>query len=232
MKGSVEYGRRLDSLLKKIRSNHRSEPYEEEDPIGELIYSFLHWNAPRRSADTAMAKITRQTVDYNDLRVSHTHEIVAILGERYPAAHERVARMRETLQEVFNREHILSLDKLSGRSKKEIRLYLEELPGMAPFVAAHMALVVFSGHAVPVDDRLGELLQAEGAVNPEFTVAQMTGFLERHVRADSAAETHAALTAWADAGTQRATMVRTTKRSTRTGTGRGAKKKRTSKSKA
>ena len=228
MKGSAEYARRLNTLLRKIRSAHASDPYEADDPIGQLIYAFLHWNVPRRSADAAMSRIRQQTVDHNDLRVSHTHEIVLLLGERYPAGHERATRMREALHEIFNRQHTLSLHKLIGKPKKEVRHYLEQLPGMAPFVAAHVSLVVFSGHAVPVDDRLCDLLRAEEVVNPDLSLAQVTGFLERNVRADDAAETHAALTAWVDAGANRASLARTTKRAPRAG--KSTTKKRTSKS--
>lgn len=215
MKGSAEYAKRLGALLRKIRTAHPGESYAAEDPIGQLIYGFLHWNVPRRTADAAMARIHRDMVDFNDLRVSHTHEIVALLGDRYPTVYERAIRLRETLHEVFKREHTLSLHKLSNRPKKEIRLYLEQLPGIAPFVAAHVSLVVFTGHAVPVDDRLVTLLKEEKVVNPSFTLAQVIGYLERNIRADDAAETHAALTAWVDAGTGRATLSRTTRKATR-----------------
>jgi len=230
VKGSAEYAKRLGTLLRKIRTAHPGELYGGEDPVGQLIYGFLHWNAPRCTADAAMEKIHRDMVDFNDLRVSHTHEIVALLGDRYPAVHERAIRLRETLHEVFNREHTLSLHKLSNRPKKENRLYLEQLPGIAPFVAAHVSLVVFTGHAVPVDDRLVALLKEEKVVNPSFTLPQVTGYLERNVRADDAAETHAALTAWVDAGTGRATLSRTTKKATRSSATKTTTKKRSSKS--
>jgi len=225
VKRSQDYVRRLGTLLRKIRAAHPADSYEVADPIGQLIYGFLHWNAPRRTADAAMAKIVGETVDHNDLRVSHTHEIVALLGDRYPAAHERATRLRETLHEVFKREHILSLDKMLEKTKRDIRLYLEDLPGIAPFVAAHVSLVVFAGHAVPVDDRLAKLLRSEEVVNPDFTLPQITGFLERNIRAATTSETHASLMAWVDAGADRVTLARVKKKkSTRASTPSSATK--------
>ncbi len=208
MKNATEYARKFQTLLKRVKTTHRANDFPQRDPVAELIFGFLMWNAPRRSAESALQRIARSTVDHNDLRVSLNEEIAAILGDQYPMVQQRSARMREALQEVFAREHILSLDMLHQRSKKDVRAYLESLPGITPFVAAHTTLVAFEGHAVPVDDRLVESLLHEGVIDPEATVEQITAFLERHVRAEQALVTHAVMQAWADAGTRRASVVR------------------------
>ena len=132
-----------------------------------------------------------------------------MIGEGYPQAVERAARLHESLQEIFAREHTLALDFLRDRSKKDTRVYLESLPGMTPYVAAHVTLRSFDGHAIPVDDRLADLLRHEQVVAPDADVADITGFLERHIRADNATQSYAALKTWADAGTRRISSART-----------------------
>ena len=223
MKNAPAYGRKFLTLMRRIDTAHSDAPPNKHDPVTQLVFGFLQWNAPRRGAEAAMDRIMHETVDYNDLRVSHNNEIAKLLGANYPLALERAARMREALQEVFNREYVMSLDVLKDRSKREVRAYMGSLPGITPYVAAHVTLVAFEGHAVPVDDRLAIALRHEQVIDAEATIHQITSFLERQIRATGAIAAHAALQAWVDTGTRRLSLTR----STRTAT---AKKKATPKS--
>ena len=206
MKDAGTYSQNLAHLLQEICEVHRAEPPTPQDPVTQLIAGFLQWNAPRRSAVAALGRICRAMVDHNELRVSHEHEIVALLGSNYPYAQERSARMREALQETFVREYAVSLDSLAERSKRDVRAYLASLPGITPYVTAYVTLVSFKGHAVPVDDRLAELLRSENVVGPNATLEQITSFLEHHIRANTTLQMHASLQDWVDAGSQRVSL--------------------------
>lgn len=212
------YGQKFTTLLNKIKRAHRAEMPDPRDPITELIVGFLEWNASRRMARSALNRIEDAVVDHNDLRVSHEDEIVAMIGENYPHVIERVARLHESLQEIFIREHTLALDSLNDRSKKDTRIYLESLPGIPPYVAAHVTLRCFDGHAIPVDDRLAELLRREQVVDPDAKVEEITGFLERYIRADNAIQSYAALKAWSDAGAKKLSSARTAAAKPKSGT--------------
>jgi len=216
-KSSTAYGQKFTTLLNKIKRAHRADMPDLRDPITELIIGFLQWNASRRMAQSALTRIEDTVVDHNDLRVSHTDEIVNMIGAGYPQASERAARLHDSLQEIFAREHTLALDVLADKPKKEARGYLESLPGMTPYVAAHVTLRSFDGHAIPVDDRLADLLRHEQVVDSEADVSEITGFLERHILADSAPQAYAALKAWADAGTRRVSTGRTATVARKTG---------------
>ena len=170
----------------------------EIDPIGQLILGLLEWESTHANAKSVFDRLLERMVDYNDLRVSHPHEIKAILGHRYPKADDRIDRIRRTLQEIYVRQHAVHLDGLARKSKKEIRSYLDSLPGMPPYVAAQMTVLCFGGHAVPVDEVLVNLLRQEKAIDSEATIEQVESFLERHIRASEAVKTHASLRAWAD----------------------------------
>jgi len=99
---------------------------------------------------------------------------------------------------VFEREYVVALTSLEKKAKKDIQKYLDTLPGMVPYVAAQVFLVNFGGHAIPVDDTLAELLKAEEIVDPQATVAEIAGFLEKHVKAEDAVGVHQQLRHWAD----------------------------------
>ncbi|MBI1336930.1 MAG: hypothetical protein GC164_08210 [Phycisphaera sp.] len=227
MKNSAEYTKKLNSLLRTLSKSQKPAPLPDEDvdPVTRLVISFLQWNARRPDAMAAHKRIMSVMVDNNDLRVSHVNEVVSFLGDNYPRAEERVARMLEALQEIFVREHAVTLDHLSDKPKKDVRAYLESLPGMPSYVAARVTLLGFGGHAIPVDDRLSEALKGAGAVDPEASIEEVQGFLERHIKATDGLDMYLLLDAWSDtrAGSRRSAAAKTVE------AGKKTTKKRTSK---
>lgn len=226
MKNAATYVKKLNSLLKKITPSSEIDPPPTIDPTLRLVIGFLQWNATTRQAEIALERVMAEVVDTNDLRVTHPAELAEILGPRYPQVEERAARLRDALQAVYRREHATSLEGLVGQAKKEVRTYLDSLPGIVPYVTGYVMLVGFGGHAVPVDDRLLELLRDEGVVEPDATLEEVVGFLERHIKADDALQTHLALQAWADEEGGRSSR-RVSKTSTKKTTKKTTKKKTT-----
>ncbi|MGB0766983.1 MAG: hypothetical protein ACPGYV_04670 [Phycisphaeraceae bacterium] len=192
------------TVLKKAMSAYSGEEADEMEPIAELVFSFLVWNATVRQADSAFGKIMAQVVDLNELRVSLTHEVIELIGVRYPDAQHRVIRLLQSMMEVFEREHDYKMTSLGSRSKREQREYLDTLPGIPPFVAARVALLAFGAHAMPVDDRLLTLLVKAGVFEPGTTPAEAESWLSRQVKADESLTAYLALQEWADS--QRVTI--------------------------
>ncbi|MEM9882877.1 MAG: hypothetical protein AAF800_08165 [Planctomycetota bacterium] len=190
--------KKFATLLKKAQSAYADEDPPPRDPVAQLIVAFLQWNATRRQAEDAFAALMDAYIDINDLRVSHPHELVAVIGEDYPAAAERVIRLREALLEVYKREHDVQMHSIAGKGKKDQRAYLDTLPGVTPYIAAVVALLSFGGHAMPVDERLCERLIDEGCLDEGTTPANAESYLARLVKAGDALEAHLALQAWAD----------------------------------
>ena len=200
----------LNALLKKARSKWDGEEPPPLEPITQLVISFLPWNATLQQADTAFEKIMAEVVDLNELRVSMHHEVVELIGVRYPQAEERAIRLREAMHEVFQREHDWKLNSVKTKGKRDQREYLDTLPGTPPYVAAQVALLCFGAHAMPVDDKLAALLAAEGVLDAGTTPAEAEAWLSRQVKAGDALEAHLALQAWSD--TKKAPAVKTAKK--------------------
>ncbi|MFN3168433.1 MAG: hypothetical protein ACE37H_15345 [Phycisphaeraceae bacterium] len=217
----------LAALLKKAKSAYSGEGADELEPIAELVFSFLVWNATTRQADTAFGKIMSQVVDLNELRVSHAREVVEMIGVRYPDAERRVIRMLESMNEVFEREHDYKLTSAKAKGKREQREYLDTLPGAPPFVAARVALLAFGAHAMPVDDRLLALMVKAGVFEPQTTPAEAEAWLVRQVKAGEAYEAYLALQAWADG--QRVTLTKPAAGTTKKTTKKKTTKKKTTK---
>ncbi len=111
-------------------------------------------------AEDAMKAITKEFVDLNELRVATDLEIQEMLGVRYPAIEQRVAMITQCLNDIFEREHTMSLDRLKTVSKRDARQFLRELPGIHPFVEAYIMLFAFDGNAFPLDEEMLVLFEA------------------------------------------------------------------------
>ena len=186
------------SLLSKALGSYKGEDPPPRDPVAQLIVGFLQWNATAAQAEDAFAALMDQMIDVNDLRVSHPHELVEVIGPDYPQASVRCIRLREALHEVYRREHDIQMHSISGKSKKEQRAYLDSLPGTTPYVAAQVTLLSFGGHAMPVDEKLCALLIENDCLNPDTLPADAESHLTRQIKAGDALEAHLALQAWAD----------------------------------
>jgi endonuclease III len=186
------------ALLKKASAGYKTEEPPPRDPVSQLVVSFLQWGATRNQAEDAFAALMEKMIDLNDLRVSHPHEIEAVIGEGYPEAKQRVIRLRESLNEVYKREHDIQMTSVAGKGKKEQRAYLDSLPGITPYVAAQVTLLSFGGHAMPVDEKLRDLLIEEQCLEEGTDLFEAEAYLTRLVKAGDAIDAHLALQAWAD----------------------------------
>jgi hypothetical protein len=209
---ATERTRSLDTLLDRLKRAYgeqvESEPAEptppvplwlSEDPVlRELLRSFLMWEAPASKSRAALESLESTFIDINDLRVSLTSEVAAALGRGYPRGLERAERLRAALNDIYRREHAVSLAHLAQRGRREARAYLEALAGVPPFVAARIQLFALEWHAMPVDDRLAARLIEASVVEPGQPVEAIAGVLERAVRAGDGPLTARVLQAWCD----------------------------------
>jgi len=191
--------KKLNALIRRLKARHKNLEAPAYEPTTQLVIAFLQADASRRKAEQAYDALMEHMVDNNELRVSHTREIVEVIGETYPRAHWRVERMLESLNEVYLREHDHKMKKAASLTKKEQRHYLDTLPGITPYVSASVMLLCFGGHAIPVDNKLVALLAREGAINEDLTPGQVEAMLLRQFKAgDPSVEAHLLLQAWSD----------------------------------
>ena len=189
--------KQLSTLLKKLKAPPEDPP--QRDPIAQLVFAYLQWQATTPQAEEAMGRLMEPVVDFNELRVLHHYDMVALLGEDYPLVHQRIARLKETLHEVYHRERATELKTLAGKGKREARAYLDTLHGTPPYVAASVTLICFGGHALPVDEKLVSLLADEGILDEAGVDPHVAeNLLLRQLKAGDAIGAHYQLQAWAD----------------------------------
>jgi endonuclease III len=193
MKNATKHAEEFRSLFKRLLRECKPEPITPLDPLPALVRGAMSYDVPDAKAEDAMKAINREFVDLNELRVATDLEIQELLGQRYPQIEKRVAMITQSLNNIFEREHTLSLDRLKTISKKDARQFLRELPEIHPFVEAYVMLFSFEGHAVPMDDEMVEVLREEEVFEPETTLEEAQRFLEHNIKADESYEVYSCL---------------------------------------
>ena len=77
----------------------------------------------------------------------------------------------QCLNDIFEREHTMSLDRLKTISKRDARQFLRELPTMQPFVEAFVMMMAFEGAAFPLDQEMLTYLIEEEIIEEGTTLA-------------------------------------------------------------
>jgi len=184
MKNATKHAEELKSLLKRLVKDHKPEARQPQDPLKALVRAAMSFDVPDARADEAMKHIEREFVDLNELRVATDLEIQELLGTRYPAIERRVAMITQSLNNIFEREHTLSLDRLKTISRRDARQFLRDLPEIHPFVEAYVMLFSFDGHAFPIDEDILAYLKSHDAVDSGATLEEAQKFVEHHLKAE------------------------------------------------
>ena len=193
MKNPSKHADALRTFHRTLLKQFTVEPLAPIEPLKALVRGAMSYDVADAKADDAMKAIEKEFVDLNELRVATDLEIQELLGVRYPQIERRVAMITQGLNNIFEREHTLSLDRLKTVSRRDARNFLRELPDIHPFVEAYVMLVALDGHAVPIDDEMLETLREEEVVEEETTLEEAQRFVEHHLKTGDAWEFFSAM---------------------------------------
>lgn len=189
----------------KLVAQHAPKEPEPFDATGDgaleqlLVHSFLLYDSTPSEADRACKKLLSAFVDLNELRVARVDEISAAIGVRFHKSEERADSLKRTLNDIFDREHTVSLAPVAEKNKRDAKQYLASLAGCPAYVASRVLLVGFGGHAAPIDALILERLTGARAFEDGVDLERASSILERHVKAADALATHHAMEALRDA---------------------------------
>src|SRR4051812_32988306 len=193
MKNATKHAEEFRSLYKRWMREQKPEPLQAQEPLQALVRGAMSYDVPDNKAEDAMKAIDREFVDLNELRVATDLEIQEMLGQRYPEIERRVAMITQSLNNIFEREHTMSLDRLKTISKRDARQFLRELPDIHPFVEAYVMLFAFDGHAFPADEETLQFLRDQGIVEESTNLDECQRFVEHHLKAEECYDLFACL---------------------------------------
>ncbi len=193
MKNATKHAETLKTIFKRLQKDYKPAPKKVLDPLNALVRGAMSFDVPESKVDDVMVKIDREFVDLNELRVATDLEIQELLGAKYPQIETRVAMITLSLNNIFEREHTLNLERMKEISRRDARQFLRELPEITPFVEAYVMLFAFEGAAIPLDESMLALLKAEDVVDEGATMEDAQKFLEHHLKGDEFYELYSVL---------------------------------------
>jgi endonuclease-3 len=187
MKHGTHYARRVKKLHQEIvRKFGKPDDGEPADPVDQLVIGILASCTSLTRAQNAYRKLRQEMVDLNELRVTPAVELAELIADSVPLAEEKARRVVAALNAVRKLQDALDLSFLKQRGRREAREYLESLDGVDPAVAAWVVVGSLGGHAIPVDLLTVYILRKDEIVDENANVAEVQGFLERHISASDA----------------------------------------------
>jgi endonuclease III len=193
MKNAGKHSDDLKQLFKRLMREGKPDGRQTLEPLDALVRGAMTYDVSDNRAEDAVKAIGKEFVDLNELRVATDLEVHEMLGVRYPAIEERVAMITQCLNDIFEREHTMSLDRLKTISKRDARQFLRELPGMQPFVEAFVMLMAFDGAAFPIDQEMLAYLIEEEILDEGTTLPEAQKFVEHHVKSEELFDFYAVL---------------------------------------
>jgi hypothetical protein len=193
MKNASKYADLLKSLHRKLVREYKPEPRQATEPLPALVRGIMSFDVSEAKADEAMKVIHREFVDLNELRVSTELEVQELLGTRYPEIEERVTMIVVALNNIFEREHTMNLERLKTISKRDARQFLREIPELHPFAEAYTMLYAFDAPCFPMDAETLAYLNEEDIMEEGTSLTDAQKFVEQHVKADDLYDLFAAL---------------------------------------
>jgi endonuclease III len=184
MKNATKHADALRSLMRQLVKEYKPAPKQEMEPLKALVRAAMSYDVSDVKADEAMRAIEKEFVDLNELRVATDLEIQELLGVRYPGIERRVAMITHALNNIFEREHTLNLDRLKTISRRDARQFLREMPGIHPAVEAYVMLYAFDGHCFPMDDEILGYLREEEVIDEETSLEEAQRFVEHNLKAE------------------------------------------------
>ena len=193
MKNAHKHAEDLKSLCRKLIREHKPQERSEQEPLIALVRGAMSFDVSDSRAADAIKAIEKEFVDLNELRVATDLEIQEMLGQRYPEIERRVRMITGSLNNIFEREHTMNLERLKTISKRDARQFLREIPELHPFAEAYTMLYAFDAPCFPMDSETLAFLNEEDIMEEGTSLHDAQKFVEQHVKADDLYDLFAAL---------------------------------------
>ncbi len=172
----------LISKLHKVAKSHYQpvSPPSDRPLLEHLLYSCCLEDAPFDKADEAFARLQQFYFDWNEVRVTTVAELSETMSA-LPAAATAASRLKQVLQSVFETHYAFDLEFLKKENIGKAVKVLEKYKGITPFAVGYVTQVALSGHSIPIDRGLLQVMQVLGIITePEAAKGRIPG-MERAI---------------------------------------------------
>jgi endonuclease III len=194
MKNSKDYSQKIQKLYRTLSHRYpKVQKVSHEKVIDAIVYAVISTEMSEKATESIIKKFTEYFVDWNDLRVSRTEEIVEVIGKEDPVAVSIASRLNRVLNGIFNQFHQVSLEGLKKIGKRPAKQALEKIDGSNNFVVDYCMLTSLGGHAIPLTEKMIKYLKDNELVNSDADQQQIEGFLAKQIPAKNGYDFYALL---------------------------------------
>ena len=214
MKNSREYSQKVHKLYRSLKRKYpKAKKVIYDEPVDALVYAVISEKMSETATQSTIKKFADYFIDWNDLRVSRTEEIVEILGGDTAVTRDMALALTSALGAVFDRYNTVSLKVLGKMGKRPARQTLEKMNDLSRFVVSYCMLTSLHGHAIPLTKKMIDYLKSEQLIYPDTDEQQIEGFLARQISAENAYEFYALLRRQSEARRAKTKKIKTKKKS-------------------
>ena len=156
-------GKTIPKLIAALEKQYGKQqpPPQRENLLDHFILLMLLEHTSLRRAERAFRRTKTRFVDWNEVRVSTETEILEVV-EGVHDAHDKVERVRNALEGIFQKQNLVSLDNLSEMEPDRALRHLTSIRGVEWKDAAQFMLAHYDHPVLPVDKAVARVAQRIG----------------------------------------------------------------------
>lgn len=178
---------RIAKTHKVLKKHYKPATAADRPLLEHLLYACCLQSAAPEAADDGFARLQQAYYDWNEVRVTTISELSEVLA-CLPRAIEAAARLKRTLQSVFEAYYSFDLESLKKENIGKTAKQLEKLQGVSDFGLAFVTQNALGGHAIPISQEAREVLRVLGVVSDAEAEQGKVPGLERAIPKSKGAE--------------------------------------------
>lgn len=170
----------ITKMHKVLKKHYTPVPTPERPVLEQLLYACCLENARYEAADKAYAAVSTTFFDWNEVRVSTVKELAEVM-HTLPDPQAAAARLKRTLQSVFEASYTFELEGLKKQNLGQAQQKLAKYEGVTPFAVAYVTQASLGGHSIPLDQGLLDAFAVIGLATPHDKTSHSVPGLERAI---------------------------------------------------
>jgi endonuclease-3 len=161
----------LKDLTVELKKLYKGEPPKNSRNVMEtLLLGICLEDCPYEIAESALQTLLDSFLDLNEIRVSSITELERALGKIPGGSDWKALRIRETLQDVFEKQYSFDLEALKRKTLEAASRELEAIPVLTAFARTFALQCCLGAHLAPIDQSTYKAIRWLGLTAPNATL--------------------------------------------------------------
>ncbi|RMF94033.1 MAG: hypothetical protein D6741_13025, partial [Planctomycetota bacterium] len=179
--GASNRSQQFVQLFKALKKAYKPFVPDKDMPLLDgLLFAACLEDTPYTKARKVFERIRREFFDWNEVRVSSIRDLVEVMTE-LPDPAAAAARVKQTLQHVFESRFSFDLEGLRKEKLKAVVAELQKIDGCDGFMISCVIQWQLQGHSIPLDRGALTVLNLLGLAREEDIQSGTVPGLERAI---------------------------------------------------